>query len=91
MLQPKSLFGWLLIWRKVTWENRVLRRSAVGQKIIRFTDRAIRTELTYLRGASVRLTVERPEPFELDGDGFGDVVAVGLTVDHKALRVRVPA
>jgi len=90
VLQPRSLFGWLLIWRKVTWENRVLRRSAVGRKIIRFTDRAIRTELTYLRGESVRLTVERPEPFELDGDGFGDVVAVGLTVDPGALRVRVP-
>lgn len=91
VLQPKSLFGWLLIWRKVTWENRVLRRSAAGQRIIRFTDRAIRTELTYLRGASVRLTVDRPEPFELDGDSFGDVMAVGLTVDHRGLRVRIPA
>ena len=37
-----------------------------------------RTELTYLRGASVRLTVDAPEPFELDGDAFGDILAVDL-------------
>jgi diacylglycerol kinase (ATP) len=91
VLQPKSLFGWLMIWRKVTWENRVLRKSALGQRIIRITNRAVRTELSYLRGSSVRLTVESPEPFELDGDGVGDVSAVHLTVDAGGLRVRVPA
>jgi len=39
----------------------------------------------------VRLTVEKPEPFELDGDGFGDVIAVDLRVHRRSLRVRVPA
>lgn len=91
VLQPKSLFGWLMIWRKVTWENRVLRKTALGQRIIRLTNRAIRTELSYLRGGSVRLTVDTPEPFELDGDGMGDVSAVHLRVDAGGLRVRVPA
>ena len=83
VLQPKSLFGWLMIWRKVTWENRVLRKSALGQRIIRITNRAVRTELSYLRGSSVRLTVESPEPFELDGDAVGDVSAVDLTVARR--------
>ncbi|WP_223693512.1 diacylglycerol/lipid kinase family protein [Leifsonia poae] len=91
ILQPKSLFGWLLIWRRVTWENRVLRRTALGQRIIRMTSRAVRTELSYLRGRTVQLTVDVPEPFELDGDEFGSVVAVDLTVDPGGLRVRVPA
>jgi len=91
ILQPKSVFGWLMIWRKVTWENRVLRRSALGQRIIRITERATRTELSYLRGSTVRLTVETPEPFELDGDGFGEVSAVDLTVDRRGLKVKVPA
>ena len=90
VMQPRSFFGWLMIWRKVTWENRVLRKSALGRRIIRFTDRAVRTELTYLRGASVHLTVERPEPFELDGDELGELVAVELTVDAGGLAVRVP-
>ncbi len=91
VLQPRSWFGWLLIWRKVAWENRVLRRSALGRRIIRFTDRAIRTELTYLRGRSVQLTVERPEPYELDGDELGELIGVELTVDAGGLAVRVPA
>jgi diacylglycerol kinase (ATP) len=90
ILQPASVFGWLAIWRKVTWENRVLRKSALGRRIIRFTDRAVRTQLTYLRGAEIRLRVEQPEPFELDGDAFGDVVALDLAVDEGGLRVRVP-
>lgn len=91
VVQPKSVFGWLAIWRKVTWENRVLRKSALGRRIIRFTDKAIRTELSYLRGASVGLRLETPEPFELDGDAFGDVVALDLVVDAGGLSVRVPA
>jgi diacylglycerol kinase (ATP) len=91
VIQPKSIFGWLMIWRKVTWENRVLRKTSLGQRIIRFTDRAVRTELSYLRGESVRLTVENPEPFELDGDEFGEISAVDLTVDRRGLKVRVPA
>nr|WP_183428609.1 diacylglycerol kinase family protein [Leifsonia aquatica] len=90
ILQPESVFGWLTIWRKVTWENRVLRKSALGRRIIRFTDRAIRTRLSYLRGADVRLRMEQPAPFELDGDAFGDVVALDLAVDEGGLRVRVP-
>ncbi|SEA33226.1 diacylglycerol/lipid kinase family protein [Leifsonia sp. 21MFCrub1.1] len=91
VVQPATVFGWLAIWRKVTWENRVLRRSSVGRRIIRFTDRAIRTRLSYLRGASVELAVDAPEPFELDGDAFGDVLRLELRVDELALRVKAPA
>lgn len=90
ILQPATLFGWLSIWRKVTWENRVLRRSALGRRIIRFTERAVRARLSYLRGASVQLEVDEPEPFELDGDAFGEVVALDLRVDERGLRVKVP-
>ncbi|WP_431219343.1 diacylglycerol/lipid kinase family protein [Leifsonia xyli] len=91
VLQPATVFGWLAIWRKVTWENRVLRRSSVGRRIIRFTDRAVRTRLSYLRGASVQLEVDAPEPFELDGDAFGEILALDLRVDERALRVKAPA
>ncbi|MGO4535203.1 diacylglycerol/lipid kinase family protein [Leifsonia sp. 2MCAF36] len=90
ILQPASVFGWLAIWRKVTWENRVLRKSALGRRIIRFTDRAVRTRLSYLRGASVRLEVDAPEPFELDGDAFGDIVGLDLSVEARSLLVAVP-
>ncbi|MEY9951893.1 diacylglycerol kinase family protein [Leifsonia sp. EB34] len=90
ILQPVTVFGWLTIWRKVTWENRVLHRSALGRRIIRFTDKAIRTRLSYLRGATVTVVLDEPEPFELDGDGFGEVIALEIGLDPQGLRVRVP-
>ncbi|QNE35982.1 diacylglycerol/lipid kinase family protein [Leifsonia shinshuensis] len=90
ILQPVTVFGWLAIWRKVTWENRVLRKSALGRRIIRFTDKAVRTRLSYLRGAGVAVELDDPEPFELDGDGFGEVIALGIAIDPQGLRVRVP-
>ena len=91
ILQPETVFGWLAIWRKVTWENRVLRKSALGRRIIRFTDRAVRARLSYLRGALVQLEVDAPEPFELDGDAFGEILSLDLTVDERGLRVKAPA
>ncbi|WP_374009086.1 diacylglycerol kinase family protein [Leifsonia sp. LS-T14] len=91
ILQPATVFGWLAIWRKVTWENRVLRKSALGRRIIRFTDRAVRTRLSYLRGESAQLEVDAPEPFELDGDAFGEILALDLRVDERGLRVKAPA
>lgn len=90
LLQPRTVFGWLWIWRKVTWENHVLRRTSFGRKIIRFTGSDKARMLTYLRGASVQIEVEGEEPVELDGDGFGNVVGAHFWADAGALVVRVP-
>ncbi|HWD61130.1 MAG TPA: diacylglycerol kinase family protein [Humibacter sp.] len=91
LLQPRTLFSWLWIWRKVTWENRVLRRTAIGRKIIRFTTSDNAKTLSYLRGASVNVEVaDGAEPVELDGDSFGDVTAAHFWADPLALIVRVP-
>ncbi|WP_022899907.1 diacylglycerol/lipid kinase family protein [Humibacter albus] len=90
LLQPRTVFGWLLIWRKVTWENRVLRRSAFGRRIIRYTNSDKATTLTYLRGPSVRVELDHVEQVELDGDGFGEVAAAHFWADAGALVVRVP-
>ena len=68
----------------------MLRKSALGRRIIRFTDRAVRTRLSYLRGATVQLAVDAPEPFELDGDAFGDILNLELSVDERSLRVTAP-
>lgn len=88
ILQPRSLFGWLLIWRKVTWENRVLRRTALGRTIIDLTTGRRPAVMTYLRGRSVTIRVTEPEPFEIDGDEYGLVTSARLTVDPGALLVK---
>jgi len=89
ILQPRNIFGWLLIWRKVTWENRVLRRSAFGRDLIRFTGGDKSGMLTYLRGPGVSVTVDEEEPVELDGDEFGRVTGIHMWADPGALVVRV--
>ncbi|KQV08295.1 diacylglycerol/lipid kinase family protein [Leifsonia sp. Root112D2] len=91
VLQPKTLLGWLMIWRKVTWENRVLRRTALGRSIIKFSGTDKRSTMTYLRGETVRLAVDEVQPFELDGDAFGEVTGVTLSVDAGGLVVKVAA
>ncbi|MCX7522479.1 diacylglycerol kinase family protein [Microbacterium sp. STN6] len=90
MLQPKTLFGWLLIWRRVVWENRVLRRSALGRSIIRFSGPDKRRTISYLRGPSVEISVGEAQPFELDGDAVGEATTLRFTVDAGALIVKVP-
>ncbi len=91
VLAPRNLFGWLLIWRKITWENRVLRKSALGRQFLDLTGGNKRSEIVYLRGRAVEIEIEgAPEEFEIDGDEFGLVTAARFTVDPAALIVRVP-
>jgi diacylglycerol kinase family enzyme len=87
-LRPTGFIGWAQIWTKIVWENGVLRRSSVGRKLIGFS-REVRT-LRYLRGSEFVLRLDFPEEFELDGDPFGQAIALKATVDHLALTVKVP-
>ena len=90
VLQPRNLLDWLLVWRRVTWENRVLRRSALGRQFLDLTGGNRRREVVYSRGRSVDIEIEADaEEFEIDGDEFGTVVAARFRVDPAALIVRV--
>ena len=87
-LRPRGAFGWLRVWNKLTWENGVLRKSVVGRKIIDLS-RDVK-DVTYWRGRTLRLWVDEPQEFQLDGDEFGLAVQVAASVDAAALAVRVP-
>ncbi|MFD5601226.1 diacylglycerol/lipid kinase family protein [Leucobacter sp. NPDC058333] len=86
-LHPLGPFSWLRIWRKIGWENGVLRRSRAGRKIIDLV-RDTRS-VTYLRAERYALAVATPEPVQLDGDDFGYALTVSGEVDPGALIVRV--
>jgi len=88
-LRPRGPFGWLKVWRKVAWENGVLRKSALGRRIIDLS--ADVRDVTYLTGTELAMTVETPQEFQLDGDEFGEAKSVRAWVDPAALRVKVPA
>jgi diacylglycerol kinase (ATP) len=87
--RPGGFIGWVQIYVKLVWENGVLRRSTVGRRIISMS-REVRA-LRYLRGSQFTLRLERPEEFELDGDPFGEAIALKAHVDHLGLRVMIPA
>jgi len=89
-LRPRGPLGWAKVWRKVAWENGVLRKSTLGRKIIDLS-KDVR-DVTYLVGKDLRMTVEgRPEEFQLDGDEFGEARSVHTWVDPGALTVKMPA
>ncbi|MDQ0894404.1 diacylglycerol/lipid kinase family protein [Agromyces ramosus] len=90
VLQPSNALGWLFIWRRVAWENRVLRKTALGRQFVDLTGGNRRREIVYSRGRVVQLDIEGdPEEFEIDGDGFGSVTSARFSVDPAALIVRV--
>ena len=90
VLQPRGILGWLLVWRTVTWENQVLRKSTLGRQLIDLTGGNKRQHIVYLRGRAVEIGIEgAPEEFEIDGDEFGLVTGATFTVAPASLIVRV--
>ncbi|HEY8320059.1 MAG TPA: diacylglycerol kinase family protein [Amnibacterium sp.] len=87
-LRPEGFFGWVQILVKVVWENGVLRRSSLGRKILSNT-KEVRT-LRYLRGKEIVIRPDDPRPVQLDGDTFGQIVALRAKVEDLALAVRIP-
>jgi diacylglycerol kinase (ATP) len=88
-LRPKGFFGWVQIWTKIFWENGVLRRSSVGRKLAGLS-RDVRT-LRYIKAATITARLDHPEDFELDGDDWGQAIALRARIDHEGLLVRIPA
>jgi len=88
-LRPRGPFGWLQVWRKVAWENGVLRKSALGRKIIDLS--ADVKDVTYLTGRVLTMTPSTPQEFQLDGDEIGVASSVRAWIDHLGLTVKVPA
>jgi diacylglycerol kinase (ATP) len=88
-LKPSGPFGWLKVWNKVAWENGVLRKSALGRSIIDLTKDV--KDVFYATGTDLRMTVEQPQGFQLDGDEFGEAKSVHAWVDPGALTVKIPA
>jgi len=89
IFQPKGLFGWLFVWRRVAWDNSVLRRFRAGREVL-----ALRTKdnsVVYSRGAGIELAAQESRPVQLDGDEFGVATAVRVQAAPGALLVALPA
>ncbi|GAA5031282.1 diacylglycerol/lipid kinase family protein [Microbacterium fluvii] len=88
IFQPKNPLGWLLVWRRVAWDNSVLRRFRAGRQILslRTKDNAVR----YTRGTGIDVAAQAVQPVQLDGDEFGEATQVAVRVEAGSLQVVVP-
>ncbi len=88
IIQPTGPLGWLGVWRKIWWDNSVLRRFRAGRLVLqrRGKDASVR----YLRGRAVEAAAVNPTPIELDGDEFGQAVRIHCRVDPGALLLALP-
>lgn len=87
IIQPSGPFGWFGVWRKVWWDNSVLRRFRAGRRIVqRRKDSSIR----FLRVAGIETATPSPQPVELDGDQFGEAIRMDCTVHRGGLIAAVP-
>lgn len=89
IIQPTGPLGWLGVWRKIWWDNSVLRRSRAGRLVLQ--RRGKNASVRYLRGLAVETASVDPAPIELDGDGFGLAVRIRCRVDPGALLLALPA
>ncbi|WP_454117928.1 diacylglycerol/lipid kinase family protein [Microbacterium lacticum] len=88
IFQPKTALGWLAVWRRVAWDNSVLRRFRAGRRILRL--RTKDNSVRYAKGPGVELAASQAQPVQLDGDEFGEATAVSVRINAGALRLAVP-
>ncbi|MFB8386741.1 diacylglycerol/lipid kinase family protein [Microbacterium sp. NPDC055910] len=88
IVQPKGAFGWLFVWRRVAWDNSVLRRFRAGRRVLSF--RTKDNSVIYSRGTGIEIGTSEPHPVQLDGDEFGEAVEVDTRIDAGALLLAVP-
>ncbi|GAA3908686.1 diacylglycerol/lipid kinase family protein [Microbacterium invictum] len=88
IFQPKNPLGWLLVWRRVAWDNSVLRRFRAGREILalRTRDNSIR----YTKGTGIDVAASAPQPVQLDGDEFGEATHMAVRIAAGSLLVAVP-
>ena len=82
LVSADTVTGWLDTVRSFVWDNGIRRVfTSDAQTVDADTAR-------HLTGASIRVELPRPLPFEIDGEEVGDVQTFTARVDAGALRVR---
>jgi len=88
LVQPTGPLGWLGVWRKVWWDNSVLRRTRAGRRVLERRGRS--TSVRYISGVAAEAATPIPQPVQLDGDEFGHATRISVRVEHGALLVTLP-
>lgn len=87
VLQPTGMWGWLGVWRKIVWDNSVLRKFRAGRRVL---ERRKDSSVRYLRGTGIELATAPAQPIELDGDEFGEATRIYTRIVAGGLAVALP-
>ncbi|MET0859969.1 MAG: diacylglycerol kinase family protein, partial [Microbacterium sp.] len=88
IFQPKNALGWVLVWRRVAWDNSFLRRFRAGRRVL-----SLRTKdnsVLYSRGDGIDIATQDPQPVQLDGDEFGQAVRMRCRIVPGGLVTMIP-
>lgn len=88
LLRPKGFWQWVRVGSRLGI-GAVLHRTKRGRVILDATPDL--RALQYVQARSVAARFDEPQHVELDGDGFGAVTAVSVSLDPVGLTIRVPA
>ena len=87
LIQPRGWWGWVAVWRKVWWDNSVLRRFRAGRLVLeRRRDQSVR----YLRARGADSGANPPQSVQLDGDAFGEAIRLECRVEEGGLLIALP-
>jgi diacylglycerol kinase family enzyme len=89
VIQPTGPLGWMGVWRKVWWDNSVLRRSRAGRRVLE--RRGKEASIRYLRGQRAEAAMVSPTSVELDGDEMGTAVRMACRIQQGGLSIVLPA
>lgn len=87
VLSPKGFGGWLRIGARLVL-HRFLHRTRSGKLALQVTS-TLRA-LQYAQASTLHADFDSPQKVQLDGDNFGPVGSVTISVQPGALKVRLP-
>lgn len=87
VLRPRGFWQWLRVGSRLGVGG-ILRRTRRGRVILRATPDL--RALQYVQARKMTTRFDPPQPIQLDGNSFGTVAAVTITVHHRGLTIRVP-
>ncbi len=87
MMRPKGRFGWARIGARLTLQG-IARRSRFSRRVLEYAPSL--HALAYVQGRRFEVRFDTPHLIELDGDGFGRVTRVDVSIVPGALTIRVP-
>lgn len=85
--RPTGRFGWARIGTRLTLQG-LARRSPLSRRLLQQTPDL--HALAYVQGTRFEARFDAPHLIELDGDSFGHITRVRVSVRPGALHIRVP-